>query len=234
MTAAFRTIKDYSQTMKLSQHVLCAIDDAVAGKLDAALLHACIAIDATSKRMYPSERKVGIRYVNCLRSYYWLLEPAMGAGFDLVETRFSNITLGKNKQPDFAEVVYEVFRCSHAHGDEVPSAYSVTRSEGGFYSEWLLAHGELHMPDRVIWALLSAAVFSKANRNEKTTGDYSLSLGNERFLICESWGKEDKFRLVAARYNQMRVKFDGLERLQKHEGGEDSEAVVNIINPPFL
>ena len=77
--------------MKLSEQVLCAIDDAEAGKFDAALLHACISIDTTSKRLYPSEQKVGVRYVDCLRRYYRLLEPMMGAGLNLVDTRFSNI-----------------------------------------------------------------------------------------------------------------------------------------------
>ena len=47
--------------MKLSEQVICAIDDSEAGKFDAALLHACILIDATSKRLYPSEQKVGVR-----------------------------------------------------------------------------------------------------------------------------------------------------------------------------
>jgi hypothetical protein len=31
--------------MKLSEQILCAIDDAEAGKFNAALLHACISID---------------------------------------------------------------------------------------------------------------------------------------------------------------------------------------------
>jgi hypothetical protein len=85
--------------MKLSQQVLYAIDDAGAGKFDAALLHACIAIDTTAKRLYPSERKVGVRYMACLRDYYWIIEPMIGAGLDLIETRLSNVHLGKNHSP---------------------------------------------------------------------------------------------------------------------------------------
>jgi len=201
--------------MKLSEHVLCAIDDADSKKFDAALLHACIAIDATSRRLYPAEARVGRRYIDCLRSYYWLLEPMMGAGINLVETRFSNIKLRNTASPDFAEIVYEIFRCSQAHGDEVPSQFSVTRSEGGFYSEWLLADGEVHMPDRVVWALLAVAVFSKVNGGERTTGDYYLSLGDERFPIRDWWGREDDFRATADKYNKVRVKLENLEGFGK-------------------
>jgi hypothetical protein len=221
--------------MKLSRQVLCAIDDAVAKKFDAALLHACIAIDATSKRLYPSSTKVGERYVNCLRHYYWLLEPMIGAGLNLVETQFTNLQLRKHKSPDLADVIYEIFRCSHAHGDEVPNAFSILPSEGGFHSRWLLGNGELHMPDRVIWALLSVAVLSQVNRSETTTGNYYLSLGAERFTISEWWGREHDFRIIADRYNKVRVRMDGLERLEKQTAGLAGRVErVQIFNPPCL
>jgi len=64
-----------------------AIDDAGADRFDSALMNACIAIDPTSRKLYPKV-KVGQRFVQCLRDYYWLLEPMLGAGMNLVETRF--------------------------------------------------------------------------------------------------------------------------------------------------
>ena len=72
------------------------------------------------------------------------------AGLNLTETRFTNIQLKKNSTPDLAEIVYEIFRCAHAHGDEVPSAFSLLPTTGGFYSHWGVAKNELHMPDRVL------------------------------------------------------------------------------------
>lgn len=98
------------------------------------LLHACCAIDATAKRLYPNSTRIGVRYVNCLRRYYWLLEPMMGAGINLIETRFANVPLPKTPTPDFAEVIYHIFRCGHAHGDEIPAAFSVLPSGDDFYT----------------------------------------------------------------------------------------------------
>ena len=103
----------------------------------------------------------------------------MGAGLNLVDTRFSNIKLRKTASSDFAEIIYEVFRCSHAHGDEVSPSFKVTISKGEFLSRWTLAEGELHMPDRVVWALLAVAVFSQVNRGEESTGKL-LSLTRHR------------------------------------------------------
>jgi hypothetical protein len=219
--------------MKLSQQVLYAIDDAEMRKFDAALLHACIAIDTTSKRLYPSETKVGRRFVTCLRDYYWIVEPMIGAGLNLVETRFTNVHLRNNHSPDLADIIYEIFRCGHAHGDEVPAQFSVRPTTGGFNSDWLLGPGEIHMPDRVVWALLSVAVFSKVNRSEKSSGAYYLSLGDDRFPVCDWWGREDDFRPVANRYNQTRVKLDKLDRLGKPDPSTASNQVdiVNIIQP---
>jgi hypothetical protein len=39
--------------VKLSKQVMYSIDDMGQGKFDSALLHACIGIDATSKKMFP-------------------------------------------------------------------------------------------------------------------------------------------------------------------------------------
>ena len=40
--------------MKLLDHIIGVFDDSQYGKHESALLHACIAVDATAKRLYPS------------------------------------------------------------------------------------------------------------------------------------------------------------------------------------
>jgi len=198
--------------MKLSQHVLHAIDDLERGEFDSALLHACIATDATARRLFSRDESTRRAFVACVRKYYWIVEPMIGAGINLDETRFSNIQLKKKNPPDLAEIVYEIFRCSHAHGDEVPAEFSVVATSGGLVSSWMLADGHLHMPDRILWALLAVSVFCRTNSGQKTAGEYFLALGGERFLIRDWWGREDDFRDFAAQHNRVRVKLEGLER----------------------
>lgn len=157
---------------------MTAIDDASAGKFDAALTHALIAIDATSKRIFPelsARGNVHTRYVRCLRNYYWLVEPMVGAGINLVDTRFENVRLTHGPAPDFAEIVYQIFRNPTLHGDEPSPKFSVVPTSGGWLSRWVIADGELHVPDRLLWALLAVAVFARPNADQRSTGAYWLS-----------------------------------------------------------
>jgi hypothetical protein len=217
--------------MKLKQHVLYAIDDSQAGKFEAALMHACFAIDGTARKIFPNSKKVGERFVACLREYYWLVEPMIGAGINLVETRFSNIETLKLKRPDFAEFVYEVFRCSAAHADEIPTVFWTIHSADPSSTQWTLGHNELHMPSTVVWALLAVAVFAKVNLGECTEGTYFLKLGDETFPICDWWGQEDRVRSLADRLNQTRVKLDQLDMLCAPVAGEGGVEIVRVIQP---
>lgn len=194
--------------MKLTEQIQCAIEDAERGKFESAMLHACIAIDATAKRLYPSERLVGKRYIDCIRNYYWLIEPLLGAGINLEETKFRNVKLTKNEAPDFAEIIYEVFRCNHAHGDEVPTKFSLTLAPPGSNLFWSAGAGSVHLPGTILWALIGLVVFSKANAAEKTTSGHYLSLWNRVLLISEWWGRENDFRTFVASQEAIRITFD--------------------------
>jgi hypothetical protein len=132
--------------MRISQHVTHAIDDAQAWKPDSALMHACIAVDATAKRMYAKEKSVGARFVRCIREYYWIVEPMLGAGLNLTDTTFANVPLRISKTPDLAQMIYEIYRCAHAHGEEIPPEFQVAPAAGD-RAQWLLAKGEVHPPD---------------------------------------------------------------------------------------
>lgn len=218
--------------MKIAEHVQLAIELLEAGRFDPALLHACIAIDATAKRRTPSE-KGRARYVRCIRDYYWLIEPMLGAGIDLVETRWGNVPLQKRPEPEWAEIVYEVFRCSHAHGDEVPPQFSVTPPTGEDRYRWRIGNGELHMPSTVVPALLAVAVLSEVNEREKAhkLGTYTLILAHKHYVVDEWWGREKDFRPIADSENQVRVK---LERLTTEGWAESGpRGYVQIIQPGY-
>lgn len=196
--------------MRLADHVTAAFDDRLSGKFEPALLHACIAVDATARRLFPTEKSVRRRYVACLRSYYWLIEPMIGSGINLEDMRFENVPLRDNPSPDLAEIIYHMFRNNHAHGEEVPRAFWVVWTEEGVAPSWILSRGELHMPETVLWALLSVAVFSRANSGEHSVGNYYLSLGDQQFPISDWWGREDEFRPLADGRNTTRVKLESL------------------------
>lgn len=207
--------------MKLQHHVLYAIDDFFNNKKDAALMHACFAIDGTAKKLFPNQISGKKNYKECLRNYWWLIEPFIGSGLNLEETRWTHLTLedGHGKiitDPDLADIIYHIFRCNNAHGEAVPLEYDLLPVSDGF-SRWIvgLEDKRLHMPERVIWALLAVAVFSKVNLGTKTEGGHFLSWGSEtldigikNFIIKDSWGKEDEIREFLFKHEHIRVKMN--------------------------
>ena len=220
--------------MKIADSVKSAFDDGLSGKFDAALLHACIAIDATSKLLYPNQKAVGKRFTQCIRDYYWLIEPMLGAGINLKETVFSNVHLQKTETPDFADIVYEVFRCGHVHGDEIPEGFRILPSVGNWRSEWIFGPNQLQFPDRMLWALLSVSIFSRVNERQRSQhiGFYTLSLGDVSFPVHEWWGREDEVQPVALEHNQVRVKFEMLEQMvEAEEKNDDATFRIAIIQP---
>lgn len=209
--------------MDVGRQVLIAIEDGVrraSGRNEAALLHACLAIDATARLVYP-KMKVGQRYIQCIRDYMWIIEPMMGVGLNLIDTKFDNMSIkterGTIYSPDFAELIYHNFRNHLAHGEEISSNFSVTLTHAPDISAWYIGPDEVHMPDRIIWALLSVAVFSRVHRHIKTTGDHSLTFRNIEFRVSEWWGREDEIRPMFVSENTPRVKLDRLGVYEKEK-----------------
>lgn len=195
--------------MKLVNQIKYALDDADDGKLDSALLHACTSIDAVSRLLFPRRTAVGIRYTETLRRYYWLLQRMMGNGPDIEKTLFSNVTCLKKSPPDFADIIYEQFRCTHAHGEDVPRAFELILATDQL-AKWRLAANVVQMPTRIIYALLSVAVLCRETPVADLDIGYHLSLHGEIFPIVNWWGREDDFRKATEKYEPIKVKMEGL------------------------
>jgi hypothetical protein len=199
-----------AKDMKVGKSVQKTIDEFEDRDLESCMLHACNAIDGTARKISSANAGSKARYVSFLRDHYWLLEPMVTPGVNLVETRFTNVPLSKQPEPDFAEIVYAVFRCSHGHGAELPTGYELLPSVGTRISRLVLADGVLQLPDRLPFGLIAAAVLNPANHDQAVPDDYFLTLGDEKFIINEWWGRADDFRPIAKRYNKVRVKLDKL------------------------
>src|ERR1022692_3938964 len=107
--------------MDVGNSVRKAIEDWRDGELDAAMLHACMAIDGTAKKVYPSATGSAARFTRLLRdNYVAILEPTAVPGVNLEETRFpvkvEKIRAPGGGLPDFADVIYGIHRCHHGHG----------------------------------------------------------------------------------------------------------------------
>lgn len=201
--------------MRLESHILKAIEANDRGSVDEALMHATIAIDATARKLF---NKTGKRaYKDCIRKYYWIIERFIGEGLNIEETKWTHLQLddGHGKSiinPDFADIIYHVFRCSHAHGDEIPIKFELIPSFDGYF-QWNIeiVNNGVRMPDTVVWALLAVSVFAKINSDIKTYGDHWISwgskvIGTTTFVIKDYWGKEDELKNFFSPRPALRVK----------------------------
>lgn len=203
--------------MKVEDHVRIGFDQGLQGNLDAAMTHACIAVDATSRKHFGVNKSTRDHFKAFVRQSHWIIEPFIGMGLNLEESRFRAVTVVNDggkllSDPDFADIAYHIFRCSHVHGHEVQDGFEFTKSEDG-KSLWRVREdGAIQVPDRVLWALMAAVVFSRSNADIQTTSPHhftwgapSLGIGTYFFNVDLFWGQEDMVRKFFAARNLMRV-----------------------------
>lgn len=188
----------------MAQRVACALDDAANGKLDAALMHACAAIDGTGAKLYP-DKGVRDRFVETFNRYLWVIEPMFAIGINLQETTFKWIML-KNRPALMSEIVYEMFRCNLAHGTEVPQGFSVVLSTNAEHRSVQIGQQQLTIPHTLIFGMVGAAVFSAANVGQRiNNGNYWLSCGSMFFTIDEWWGRENDAKICFSTVRMPRI-----------------------------
>jgi len=200
--------------MRIEEHIFAGIEAFQRKEQEHALLHACIAIDGSSQKhagVNSSSRNI---YLKFIREYYWILEPMTGAGINFDETFWDNVPYNdqrnRKQKLDMANFIYYLFRCTQAHGTEIPPQYKLIPREGNAPLSYHIAEGRLHIPETIIWGLLSICVFTKANQDIQTQTQHHFTLGNNSFSISDWWGLEDSFRPIATKHNPTRVTLQNL------------------------
>ncbi|MFA5956059.1 hypothetical protein [Hyphomicrobium sp.] len=171
-----------------------------------AMMHACIALDATARRHFKRDASQRSDYKALVRDHVWCLHMMMGGGIDLQRTLFTNLQIkGREKiisAPDIADVLYHVFRCPLVHGDSLPCEFELQNSTQGEAS-FILSDGTLQLPDRIIWGALAICVFAKCNEGLCCGQDYFLTWSpsqgdgpHYRFMIDQNWGNEGGVRSI--------------------------------------
>lgn len=200
--------------MNVSNSVRKAIDDWEFNEPDAAMLHACNAIDGTAKKVHP---KLGsnARFTRLLRDNYSILGPMGFPGINLAATRFP-VKVERPKapggKPDLADIIYGIHRCSHGHGDELPGGFSLipdARGEPG-HTTVKAQRGAIQLSDRIIFGLIAVAVMCPANKDQSVPDRYYLTFGRsaKKLMINEWWGRAADFPAIAAKEPMPSVTLD--------------------------
>ncbi len=189
--------------MNVGQSVRKSIADWEIGELDAAMLHACNALDGTARKTFPTLGNKA-RFTRLLRERHWVFGPMGMAGINLEETRFPVRVLGPttpDRKPDFADVIYGIHRCSHGHGDDLPDGFELIADAAGPARRTRLAfqRGSVRLSDRSIFGLLAVAVFHPVNVGQRVPDGYHFTFGGtHKLMINDWWGKEADFPAISA------------------------------------
>ena len=176
-----------------------SIQDFDAGDIDFAMMHACNAVDGTSRKLFPEMRKVGLRFTRTIRENYEILGPLGMPGINLELTRWPvpmKDARDVDPLPDIADLIYGIHRCAHGHGDELPEGFELIReaNNGSNLVTTVIEPGTVKLSDCMIFALLAIAVTSPANAGLRVPDDnYFLSYRDQRYRINNWWGRREEF-----------------------------------------
>jgi hypothetical protein len=187
--------------MKVGKSVMKSIDDWTAGDPEGAILHACNAIDGTAKKIH-KELGNAARFKKLLRDHYSILGPMGTPGIDIVNTRFplnfvKSSLAGEN--PDLADIIYSVHRCTHSHGDELPEGFDLIPDATGptRRTRMEIAGNKVRLSDRIIFGLLAIAVLMPENIGQSVPQGYHLTYGSvKRLEINDWWGRVMDFQSI--------------------------------------
>ena len=198
--------------MKVGDSVRKAIDDWEQGELESAMLHACNAVYGTASKLYPTLGS-NARFTQLLRENYGIFGPMGLPEIDLVATRWP-VKVERPKAaggtPDIADLIYGIHRCTHGHGAELPDGFELVRDAAypTRITRLTIEKGKVRLSDRVIFGLLTVAVLSSANTDQKVPDGYYLSFAATQFRINEWWGRANDFALIVAQEPTRQVKLD--------------------------
>ncbi|MBT2795294.1 hypothetical protein [Paraburkholderia strydomiana] len=196
--------------MKIADHIKRSIDASDRKDLDQAMLHACLAVDGTAKKTYPSITKVGERYRKFVNAHLDIIELMFG-GVNLEETVFPFKDAKGNIGITFADIVYEKFRCSLAHGDELPDGFGISVQIADGYQQFSIDFKtqSMTLPQSAIYGLGLICVLAPANADQKIGNNlYHYRDPINAYVVDRWWGNVECARKIMDFETPIRVKMD--------------------------
>jgi len=174
--------------MKISDHVQYSLDACDSKELDKAMLFACLAVDGTAKKMYPTVQRVGERFRMFIVEHLDIIELMFG-GLDLEETVFPFKDHKGNVGIKFEDIIYEKFRCNLAHGDELPDGYGITIKIAEGVQQFIidLKGQSMTLPESAIYALGLACVLAPVNVGQKIGSNLYHYRDPINFYVVDRW-----------------------------------------------
>lgn len=159
----------------------------VSGDLENALIQLSIAIDATAKRKFTKEKKVGSRVKRFINEYEDLITHFSMAG-QLRVFAGGGITYGE--KGNLGEVVYKSIRCALLHEADISKqvifkcGISMGREDGKFI-----------VTDQLLWALILILIGDETNADQTLKQRHIMKFNNVNLELSELWGDLESIKI---------------------------------------
>ena len=196
--------------MKIADHIRHSLEACDSRDLDKAMLFACLAVDGTAKKMYPQINKLGERFRKFIVEHLDIME-LMHGGLNLQETVFPFKDRKGNVGVKFEDIVYEKFRCSLAHGNELPDGYGVTVKVQDGIQQFMIdtENQSMTLPESAIYALGLPCVLAPVNADQRIgSNSYHYRDPINHYVVDRWWGNVECARRIMDFESQVKVKMD--------------------------
>lgn len=196
--------------MKIADHIRYSLDACDSRELDKAMLFVCLAIDGTATKAYPRIDMVGVRFRKFIVENLDIIELMFG-GLDLHETVFPLKDAKGKLGIKFEDIVYTMFRCNLAHGNELPDGYGISFKTSDEIQSFKIdiAGQAMTFPESAIFALGLPCVLSPVNGDQKIGNNlYHYRDAINTYIVDRWWGKADCARAIMDFESQVKVKMD--------------------------
>ncbi|MCF6210278.1 MAG: hypothetical protein L3K24_06335 [Gammaproteobacteria bacterium] len=155
----------------------------LAGDLENALIQLSIAIDATAKKKFNNEKKVGKRVKSFVSEYEDLITHLSMAGQLRI---FATEGVSYGDKGDLGEVLYKSIRCDLLHEADISN--QVVFKSGAVTG---MENGKFIVTDQLLWGLLLILVGDKTNSNQTLKQDHKMTFNGKNLDLNSLWGNLD-------------------------------------------
>ena len=191
--------------MKLQDSIRLSMRDYEAGEYEAAMLHACCAVNGIANDLYRKEYRgydeatTGTRFVKFINSNIDIIESIAYPGSYLKGCNYCIVhTRNKIELVDFATIIYKVHRCNLCHGEEIPKGYELlVDNESSFVKFYFSKNGPVQINSKIVPALVMAVALQPVSWGKsfvaelKQTSVFCESIGEMR--INDWWGRKSDY-----------------------------------------
>lgn len=179
--------------MSISSFIVAGIEQHNNQKRDVSLSLVCSALDATAKKIFPSENN-NQRNKKFIRKYMPMITlfgfPGIIAGGILIKCHnVPNLKTDKDGYVGIEDIIYHTIRCGLIHECEIENLIEFTDETiiGDFYDKF-------KVPKQLFWGLALSVILCEQNKNESTRENVFINIADCTFDINELWGQENKLQ----------------------------------------